>query len=589
MCLLKRKMRYVMSMGIVSIILFKLLPASAHANIAEEAEKEAPKVLVVFSSQDNDTDEHQRKLDMLLGRFTDNIAFKASTFVEEHDFEEVTHLFYYGQQKAVLPQDFLQMLEQYRGTMVAIGYNAEQIRERFSFINILPAQAVIDHISQTGNSNKSLSFLPILILNTYLVDTQSSRVLLTGKRGENEYPVFVSHYDNYYFASSSIEPPFSIALAEMLHEVFEGNTHITNPGYIRLEDIHPLTDPENMMEIAAILKGKNIPYMIAVIPVYTNRDTGIQYHFSDSPKLLKALKYMQNNGGSIVLHGYTHQFRASETGEGFEFWDVENNMPIYHNRDADIVIKTRRDFENDEEYEDYLVGQKAFERDYIETRLTKGIQELANYGLYPLAFEAPHYAMSQHGYQVSSEYFSTYVGHLQLSDADWEITATAPYITKPTFLHGMTLLPETIGYVDPDDPYAVEKMIKLAGDYQFVRDGMVAGFYHPYLGVELFEKLIEEMEKIPHVSWIDLKEMSNRVNAKHVEIRTDDGQLMVKLNHGGLFLTSRDYLTYHINVLIKRVTWCMAGIGSLAASTFVYNILISIARSKRKKRGRVNG
>ena len=30
--------------------------------------------------------------------------------------------------------------------------------------------------------------------------------------------------------------------------------------------------------------------MLAVIPVYTNPETGKQYHFGDSPKLLKVLK-----------------------------------------------------------------------------------------------------------------------------------------------------------------------------------------------------------------------------------------------------------------------------------------------------------
>ncbi|MCC5909360.1 MAG: polysaccharide deacetylase family protein, partial [Clostridiaceae bacterium] len=392
--------------------------------------------------------------------------------------------------------------------------------------------------------------------------------------------LFVHQHTNYYFASPYIMPPFSIAFAEVLYEVFKEEGQMTNPAYIRLEDIHPLVDPKNMMDIAKILKEKNIPYMITVIPVYTNPDTGEQYHFSDSPKLLRVLKYMQRNGGSIVLHGYTHQFRLSETGEGFEFWDVEHNMPIYHNQDDEVVIKTRKDFESEGAYEDHLTQQKAFERNYIETRLTRGIQELANYGLYPLAFEAPHYTMSQHGYQVTSEYFSTYVGQLQLSDESWEIMTTAPYITKPTFLHGMTLLPETMGYVVPDDPHGIDKMINLAQSYQFVRDGVVSGFYHPYLGVELFIELIERMEKIPNISWIDLRQINNRVSAENVEIKTEDGELIVKLNRSGLFLTSMDYLTYHIKVLIKTLIWGIAGIGSLAVLIFLFNILISSTRNK---------
>ena len=88
-----------------------------------------------------------------------------------------------------------------------------------------------------------------------------------------------------------------------------------------------------------------------------------------------------------------------------------------------------------------------YEKEYIETKITSGIHELVKYGLYPLAFEAPHYTMSQNGYKILSEHFSTYVGQVQLSDKDWEIMDTALYSTSPTFFNGMQLLPETMGYV----------------------------------------------------------------------------------------------------------------------------------------------
>ncbi len=139
----------------------------------------------------------------------------------------------------------------------------------------------------------------------------------------------VQNNNTYYFASHNIDYSiFSIYLSEMLHEVFQISHENSHPGYIRLEDIHPLVDPEMLQSIAEILNDKKIPYMIAVIPVYRNPETGEEEHFSDSPKLLKVLKYMQNHGGSIILHGYSHQYRNRETGEGFEFWDVQNNMPI---------------------------------------------------------------------------------------------------------------------------------------------------------------------------------------------------------------------------------------------------------------------
>ncbi len=99
--------------------------------------------------------------------------------------------------------------------------------------------------------------------------------------------------------------------------------------------------------------------------------------------------------------------------------------------------------------------------------------------------------MSLNGYKVVSEYFSTYVGQVQVSDKDWKIMRTSPFLTNPTFLNGMTLLPETIGYVDPNDSQAIEKMMEAAQNQLVVRDGFISGFYHPYLGVDKFEKLIK--------------------------------------------------------------------------------------------------
>ncbi len=583
----KRIIRLALLMEILFIITIIFLLAGSNVMAAEKTKKEVPKVLVVFSSENGEIDQHQRTLDMLLGRFAEDIVFKSVSQVEKKDFEAITHLFYYGQQKKILSPAFVEMVQDYTGVMVAMGHNVEQIGGRFSFLESFPAEVAVDQFISVHAPDKKFSFIPQLIFDLGFSEYHSVETLITGKIGKAEYPFFVRCNNSYYFASPDIYPPFSIAMAEGLYDVFEEENAslMMHPGYIRLEDIHPLVDHHKVMAIAKILKRKEIPYMVAVIPVYTNPETGKQYHFSDSPGLLKALKYMQKNGGSIVLHGYTHQFRLSETGEGFEFWDIEHNMPIYHNQDEKVTVKTREDFESRGEYENYLSQRKVFEREYIEKKLTKGIQELVNYGLYPLAFEAPHYTMSQHGYQVTSEYFSTYTGQLQISDQDCEIMTTVPYITKPTFLHGMTLLPETMGYVAPGNPRTIKEMLNRAQDYQFVRGGMVAGFYHPYLGVELFEELIARMEEIPNISWIDLKQRNNRVSAENVAIWSENGSVKAKVNRCGLFIGCREYLTYHINLLIKTMVWVMAGIGALAVGAFICYIFISGDQNEKGIRG----
>lgn len=391
----------------------------------------------------------------------------------------------------------------------------------------------------------------------------------------------VKKENQYYYAVNTISSKKSILFGEVLHDIFNVHHDTKHPAYIRLEDVHPLVDPNNLKQIGEILKEKNIPYMVAVIPVYTNPETGEKHHFSNSPKLLKVLKEMQRNGGSIVLHGYTHQFRDSETGEGFEFWDVEHNTPIYALPNEPFTLLKESNFDTKAEYESYIDNLKQFERDYIETKLTRGIQELVTYGLYPLAFEAPHYTMSQNGYTVVSEYFSTYVGHIQISDRDWKVMDTTPYITSPSFLNGMQLLPETLGYVKPDDSEAVQNMMKEAKRFQLTKDGMLAAFYHPYLGVEGFKELIEEMERLPNISWIDLKQMDLWVKADNVEIYTENGEIKADIDHIGLLLSSLDFPLYHINKIVEMIVWGMVYMGGLAIIAFIaFTIFLTSRKTK---------
>ena len=549
------------------LFIIAMLFFSYGASVSAESEGNH-KVLVIYSSEDGEVDEYQRTLDMIIGHFTSDITFKSSDEVKKIDLAEVTHLFYFGQVAKKMPASFSKLFDEYTGYFIALGYNSEHLGGRFSFINPLH-EIVVDELVFTADSKKKLAITP-----EYVIDIErlgQSEVLVEGK-GEGDpstYPIVIKSNKNYYFSIDNFSAHKKIIVGEILHEVFGEDHEKTRPAYIRLEDIHPLVDPQNVEDITKMLKEKNIPFMMATIPVYTNPETGKEHHFSDSPKLLKVLKEAQKNGGSIVLHGYTHQYRDSETGEGFEFWDVESNTPIYADAYEKFTLQEESEFANQKDYESYMNELTEFESEYIRTKVTRGIQELTNYGLYPLAFEAPHYTMSQNGYQVLSEYFSTYIGQIQLSDTDWELMGTAPHITTPSFLNGMEVLPETLGYVQPEDPEAIQKMMDSAGKFELTSDGILGAFYHPYLGVEQFEELIEEMEVLPNISWIDLQKMDVWVKADNVEIFTKNGEISTKIKQGGLLLASMDFPIYHLGRFIEIIIWIMAVVGGLAVISFI--------------------
>src|SRR5690606_7994055 len=120
-----------------------------------------------------------------------------------------------------------------------------------------------------------------------------------------------------------------------------------------------------------------------------NPETGERITLSESVKLVKVLQEMQRSGASIVLHGYYHQYRDSETGEGSEYWDIEHNRPIYQGKNEPVL--KRGDFATEQEYKEFLKKGAEFEERYIADTIQKGIFDLVEEGLYPIAFEAPHY------------------------------------------------------------------------------------------------------------------------------------------------------------------------------------------------------
>lgn len=538
-------------------------------------------VVIVYSSETGKVTENIKLLDMLIGHFSPNMTFLPSSEIEEADLQNADVLFYYGEVVEVLPAKVGALFDSFTKTKVALGYNVEYLGEDYDFIQFGDNVLINELVLVEGNKKNELGDRLIFQMK----DLKEAEVLVKGAGNGKEYPLFIKKNELYYHASYQIDSLFSTYLGEVFHEVFKADHPEGHPAYLRLEDIHPLTDHTIMKEIADIFIEKEIPYIISVIPIYRNPETGDEYHFGDFPKLLEVLKYMQENGGRIILHGYTHQYKADETGEGFEFWDVDANMPITVPPDETPEKKQRSDFQTEDEYLAFLAKQKAFEVEYIKTKVTKGIQDLVSYGLIPYAFEAPHYTMSQSGYEILSEHFSTYIGQLQLGDRDWQIMAPAPYATSPTFLHGMNLLPETIGYVEPDNPHAIDEMMKKAEEMTVVRDGYIAGFYHPYLGVEKFKELIGRMEQIPNLQWIDLQQTSNVVQVDNITVTAEETEeLSVNVEYFELLKDSPEFYNPKVKSTADNTMWLFAlSAGGMVVLFVLYAVIIKIRRMRTEK------
>ncbi|GAB6607718.1 hypothetical protein C2L96_07755 [Bacillus cereus] len=504
------------------ILLFSILLLIPIHISAQTSSK--PKVLVLYSTKDDKITSNIQILNTQLGHFTNDITTKSLNKANEltHS-SSYTHIVYIGEQKEELSTEAKQLLETFSGPVLVLGQNVEQLSNRFSFITLKDDDIRANKIEYPSNKLKNTLEEERLIQS---FDTNGT-VLANALSSNSKNPLIVQHETSYYVATPHLFDWMSHYVGEMLFSYFEQKpTKNKVEAYLRLEDVHPAADINQLKEIAELLKEKKMPYMITVIPVYTDPETGKTLHLKDKPELVDLLRSMQDDGAAIIMHGYTHQFYDSETGEGFEFWDVKTDQPIRQPKHE--KPKTKDDFPNIEAYNTYVKKGEEFEEKYTTDHIEKGIQELVDAKLYPVAFEAPHYTMSQKGYEILSRYFSTYVGQLQLSDTTWKSMHSPAYRSTPSFLHGMKLMPETVGFIEEDKPHAIAKMKANAVSVAKLSDGVIGAFYHPYLGVKPLKEVLKDLESIPNIEWIDLQKETNEVKMIDIHITTNKDGIHVE-------------------------------------------------------------
>lgn len=326
---------------------------------------------------------------------------------------------------------------------------------------------------------------------------QNAQIFATVKNIATVRPLAWQRDNVYYCGFLDIDQSYMVTLSRLLHQ-FIPNNHDHAAGHrvlLRIEDVSPIVSPEAIGAVIAAIRKYNIPFSIGVIPVgVTGDDKWVYLH--ERPKLVKVLKEAQEAGASIIMHGYTHQNKYSpKTGEGYEFWNARDDKPM----------------EDDEAF--------------TSERLEAGIAELIRCGLIPVAFEPPHYAMSETGYKVLSRYFNIFSGQIQMSDKSDQISLSLPYMATSTYLNGMVVIPENMGYYD-GKTFLVEHMLRSSEQILDIQDGFACFFYHGYLPPDKLPLIIEGLQKQGY-TFFDLRQLPVRIQSPQIKITGRDGQLTV--------------------------------------------------------------
>jgi len=299
---------------------------------------------------------------------------------------------------------------------------------------------------------------------------------------------YVDHGDRYLAAADLISKVSNPAMADRKRAL------------VRIEDVGPDADPTELRAVADYLYAQRIPFTIAVYPRFENPlgadNNGVpeSANLAQRPQVVNALRYMTQRGGTILMHGYTHQFGKianpydGRSGNDFEFYTA-------HIDANDNVI-----------YDGPVPGDSA---SYAQDRVNSASTAFALAGFArPAIFEPPHYAASAADYEVFQQnfgkrydrglYFAGYCpgGACGTGAPQYDkiYGQYFPYLVRD--IYGSVVAPEAVGNVEPE-PFnnhparLPADLIKTANQLKVVDDGVASFFYHPYLGTGYLKQTVD--------------------------------------------------------------------------------------------------
>ena len=282
----------------------------------------------------------------------------------------------------------------------------------------------------------------------------------------------------------------SFAVADMMAGMF-GPVRPRHRMLVRLEDVGPATDPVQLRQIADLLSADRIPFSIALYPVYVGPVTQhprVRYTLNDRPQVDEAIKYMLAKGGTLILHGYTHQLgdkRNPNDGQGGEDYEF---LRVHYNAQHAVV------------YDGAPARNPAA---WTRHRIGMAFAAIREAGLpRPEFWQFPEYGASPAEYRVAaseflartdrSSYAQGWPGHVKLQTLTEQ---SPPYLVRDVY--GGPVLPETLGFIDrpgqrASGPGSVRFLLGAAAAQKaVVRDNVAGFYYHPFLGTEPLRRLVD--------------------------------------------------------------------------------------------------
>ena len=511
--------------ALAAMVLLAALIGVAPPIVAEPSEATSKRALIVFDVANDHrlAEGYARQLQSLLGHFAlsaidlEPIAGYARGDVDRYDV-----LFFIGSARpSRLPAEFLKDVWASGKTVCWLNRGLDELArsydpgQRFGWTYLgeeaRPAPTVVYRGTRLEKGDPVFSALRI-------VDPQKAAVLAVTEVAGATFPYIVRSGNWWVIADNPLAyagpADRYLAFADVLHDVLDENHPPRHSAVIRIEDVSPLTKAEQLRAIADLLSAEHVPFVVALIPFYVDPRNDVRVALSERPDVVAALQYMVARGGTVALHGSSHQYKG-ETGVDFEFWDATRQGPIGHDTEGAV-------------------------RDRIEAALAETFRS----GIYPVLWETPHYAASSLDYAALARHFTTAIEQ-RLALDDPRTSFYFPFFVRRD-AYGQQIIPENLGYVPLASP-TVDHLLRAARANLVVRDGFASAFFHPFVEVALLRQLVRGVKELGY-TYLDVKTFANVVRAQDKAVVT--GKADVKLSLAGHYL--REYVFDDHGALVEE-------------------------------------
>jgi uncharacterized protein YdaL len=300
-----------------------------------------------------------------------------------------------------------------------------------------------------------------------------------------------------------------VAFADLLFDDLAPTATASHLALIRLEDISPASSPANLEAFASYLKSQGVPFSMAVIPLHQdpkgfyNNGAPVSQSLLLSP-IDAALRQGVADGGTLVQHGYTHQYSNVDnpfdgvTSDDFEFYRAQ----------CSTTATAPYTFQAPCPNTDYVVETGPVSGDsqlWATTRVLLGKTLFTLAGLpSPSIWTTPHYAASAADYAgINTLYSIRYEQELFFGG---QLTGGAPaysHVFGQFFpyevhdLYGTTIIPENMGDYEPsvlnnNPPRTVSDLLSEAQLNTTVTQGVASFFIHPdYDPLSVLQQLVQ--------------------------------------------------------------------------------------------------